>query len=199
MATKRQGRRSSAGRRSGTRSARRSTRANGATRGDGRMETSAVELLKEQHRQVEKVFQQLQRARGDGEHELFRMLADMLAAHATIEERLFYPEVARALGQRELVLEALEEHLAQKRLLTDMMEEDVDEEVFGAKCSLLEEQVKHHVREEESEILPKAQRKLGKERLAEMGAEMERTFQELMQKEPRRQVPGQTDSAPALA
>jgi hypothetical protein len=163
------------------------------SRRDGQV-TGVISFLKHQHDETRKLFQDLAAAEGEERRELFDHLADMLAVHAKLEEQLFYPEMARAEGVAELVRDALEEHLIVKRLLADMLEKDLDDRVFDAKCRVLESQVVRHIAEEEAALFPMAKRALGRTALPEM----QQQYEELMEHEPRASVVSETDSAPLL-
>jgi hemerythrin superfamily protein len=78
----------------------------------------ALDLLRGQHRAVDRLFREIQAAKGTNKATSFRELADMLAVHATIEEWIFYPGV-RSAETEELLAESTEEHLAMKRALAD--------------------------------------------------------------------------------
>ncbi len=160
--------------------------------------TGAAYVLRQQHDQARRLFQELAEAQGEARRPTFQKLADALAAHATVEERLVYPELARNGETADLARDAAEEHLVQKRLLADMLESTLPDEVFDAKCRLLEDEVTRHVEEEEAILLPSAQRQLGRARMGELGAEIERTFSELMQHEPRRNLPREAEGTPVL-
>ena len=188
-------RRANARPRAGSRAApRRSSGRGAAARGDH----GAARVLRQQHDQARKLFQELAEAQGDARRATFQKLADALAAHATVEERLVYPELARSEETADLARDALEEHLVQKRVLADMLESNLRDEVFDAKCRILEDEVTRHVEEEEAILLPRAQKQLGRERMAELGAEIERTFAELLQHEPRRNLPREAEGTPVL-
>lgn len=158
----------------------------------------AIQVLRRQHDENRKLFQDLAVAQGDARRTTFLRLADALAAHATVEERLLYPELSRLGETGDLTRDAVEEHLVMKRLLADMLETRLSDEVFDAKCRVLEDEVTRHVAEEEAILLPRAQRLVGRERMTELGAEIERTFGELMQHEPRRNLPREAEGAPFL-
>ena len=157
-----------------------------------------ISFLKHQHDETRKLFQDLAAAEGDERRELFAHLADMLAVHAKLEEQMFYPDMARQSGLEEFVRDSLEEHLIVKRLLADMLEKDLDERVFDAKCRVLEHEVVRHLDEEETALFPRARRALGRERGQELLPEMQQQFDQLMQHEPRSSVSRETDSAPLL-
>jgi hypothetical protein len=155
----------------------------------------AIELLDAQHRDVERLFSQLEGARGERKLRLFRELADLLAIHATIEENHFYPMVKTA-DTEDIVMESLEEHLAVKRLLADLMKMSPDEDEFDAKLTVLEEQVEHHVGEERQELFPQVRRLLDAEQREAIGQIMTATMVNLQA--PRLDVPLQTREAPPL-
>lgn len=157
---------------------------------------NALDLLKEQHDEVDSLFAMIENAKdADKKSELFIELADKLAAHATIEEKLFYPAV-KAKQTEELLVESVEEHLQIKRILADLLELDVDDDHFDAKLSVMKEEVEHHARdEEEEELFPKVKKLLDKDDLEALGGEMSAMFEELLEGEPRLNVPSQTGEA----
>ncbi len=159
----------------------------------------ALELLKSQHDEVEDLIDQIEDSDDSEEkEELFRELADKLAAHSTMEEKLFYPTVM-AENTQENLLEATEEHLAVKRVLADMLELDVDDERFDAKLSVLKEQVRHHARdEEEDKLFPMIRRMFSADELAGLGNECMAFFEQLLEREPRMNVPSETAEAAPL-
>jgi hypothetical protein len=131
--------------------------------------------------------------------ELFQELADKIAAHSTMEEKLFYPSVM-AEQTEELLVESTEEHLSVKRILADMLELDADDDRFDAKLSVLKEQIRHHAREEEEgELFPKLRRLLSADELAALGNECLAMFEALIENgEPRMNVPAETGQAAEL-
>jgi hemerythrin superfamily protein len=160
----------------------------------------AIELLKQQHREVEELFEKFEKA-GDGKGEvlmdLFARIADNLAAHATIEEKLFYPSVYVG-PTAEKLQEAVEEHLSAKRVIADLLDMDPLDAQFKAKVKVLQELVEHHVEEEEKDLFKSVKKLLKKEELATIGEQMEAMFSELIQSEPRMQIPRETDEAAPL-
>src|SRR3712207_7403878 len=83
--------------------------------------------------------------------DLFARIADNLAAHATIEEKLFYPSVYVGPTADKLQ-EAVEEHLSAKRVMADLLDMDPLDAQFKAKMKVLQELVEHHVEEEEKDL-----------------------------------------------
>ena len=160
---------------------------------------NAIALLKAQHKEVDELLEAIEKGRSmDLKKSRFQELANKLAAHAAIEERIFYPAVM-AKQTEEILLESVEEHLSIKRVLADMLELDVEDDQFDAKLSVMKEQLEHHAHEEEEkELFPKVQKAFGKEELEALGAEMLALFEELMAGQPSQSVPSETDQAAPL-
>jgi len=156
---------------------------------------NALDLLIEQHDEVDELIEMMEKAEGEKKASLFREMADKLAAHASMEEKLFYPSV-KAKQTEELLLESTEEHLAIKRVLADLLELDPDDEQFDAKLSVMKEEIEHHARDEEEGVLfPKVRKLMSKDELEGLGNEMLAMFEELLLEEPRMNVPNETAEA----
>jgi hemerythrin superfamily protein len=155
---------------------------------------NAIDMLESQHREVEKLFSQIEKAsRASSKEELFTQIADKLAIHAAIEEHQFYPSV-KAKRTEDILLESLEEHLAIKRVLADLLAIDAEDESFDAKIKVLKETVEHHVEEEETDLFPKVRKLLSAEELEAIGQEMQAEQVELEEAgDPRNMVPSETD------
>lgn len=159
----------------------------------------AIELLEQQHREVEALFAEIEETdEPDEKLELVQELADNLAAHATIEERIFYP-AAYAPGTKALLEEAVEEHLSAKRLLADLVGMKPGDENFDAKIEVLKEQIEHHVEEEERELFREARARFDAATLDAMGAEMEELFEQEMSDSPGDKIVGETKRAAPIA
>jgi hypothetical protein len=158
---------------------------------------NAIELLTQQHQEVDELIAKLEGNGGD-KQALFDELADKLAAHATIEEKIFYPAIL-AKQTEEKLLESVEEHLQIKRVLADMLDLEPDDEHFKAKLSVLKEELEHHAHEEEEkDLFPKVKKLLDADELEGLGNEMTAMFEELVQEEPRFNVPAETGEAAPL-
>jgi hemerythrin superfamily protein len=158
----------------------------------------AIELLKTQHQEVKDLFNRIEKAEDDQKQDLFEQLADSLAVHASIEEKHFYPATKNARTE-ELLQEAVEEHLSAKRLIADLLEMSPDDPQFEAKVSVLQEQIEHHVKEEENELFPKVRKMLEKDELEDLGVVMEDMAEELKASgAPRESIPAETGSAAPL-
>jgi hemerythrin superfamily protein len=137
----------------------------------------AITMLKEDHRTVEALFRRFEKA-GDRAFTLKRTIVDKiveeLSKHAAIEEELFYPATrATVPGVDDIVLESIEEHHIVKWVLSEVESMDPREEAFDAKVTVLIENVRHHVEEEEGDYFPKVRRELGRKALTELGDAME--------------------------
>src|SRR4051794_10690837 len=116
----------------------------------------AISLLKEDHDRVRGLFDQFEAAKGRAaKTKIVRRALAELQVHATLEEELFYPAVRKPVG-KEVMNEADEEHHVAKLLIAELDAMDGSESHFDAKFTVLAENVRHHVKEEEGEMLPKA-------------------------------------------
>ena len=159
---------------------------------------NALDLLSEQHTELDGLFEQLE-GNGRDRKAVFVELADKLAAHATIEEKLFYPRVMSDQTS-ELLHESIEEHLSIKRVLADLLAEELPADEFTSKLSVLKEQVSHHAHEEEeAKLFPILRKSMDADELAGLGNELLVMFEHLLASEPRLQVPRETAEAAPLS
>jgi hemerythrin superfamily protein len=136
----------------------------------------AITLLKDDHKTVERLFKQFEKA-GDGAFVQKRQIVDRiieeLSVHASIEEQYFYPVTRATVPETEdIMLESLEEHHIVKWVLSELTDLDPSNERFDAKVTVLIENVRHHVEEEETEYFPKVRKELGRAALNEIGDSM---------------------------
>jgi hemerythrin superfamily protein len=158
---------------------------------------NALDLLTDQHAEVDALFERFERG-GDDRQAVFDELADKLAAHATIEEKLFYPRVLSG-HTSDLLHEAVEEHLAIKRILADLIALELDSDEFMPKLAVLKEQVSHHAHEEEeAKLFPILRASLDTDELAGLGNELLVLFEDLITSKPRWHVPQETGEAASL-
>lgn len=132
----------------------------------------AFNLLKEDHRKVEGLFEQLESSRGAAKLRVFEQIKMELDLHTHIEEKIFYPALEKPRATHELTLEAYEEHDVVKKLLREMSKAKSATEEWEAQAKVLQENVEHHVEEEENELFPKAQSALSEEEIEELGEEL---------------------------
>jgi len=113
----------------------------------------AIALLKEDHRTVEKLFKDFESAKGDGRKEkLAQQICLELSVHASIEEEIFYPACEGKVDE-DLLKESYVEHDAAKVMIAEIMAgEGADDDFFDAKVKVLQEEIEHHVEEEEKRL-----------------------------------------------
>ena len=156
----------------------------------------ALALLKKDHQTVNRLFDRFEKKPSKAIADKF---VRELAIHAAVEEQLFYPAIRQAAQQEELeeadekVLEALEEHHVAKWLLAEVEKLDMDDERFEAKCSVLIESVRHHVKEEEGPLFRLVRRLIAREQLEALG----RAMQSAKKVAPTRPHPRAPDQPPA--
>jgi hemerythrin superfamily protein len=140
------------------------------------MSTDAIVLLKNDHKEIRKVFAQFEKA-GENAHstkgKLVDKMIELLTVHTYIENEVMYPRVRDLLPEVEDdVLESYEEHHVADVLVMELAAMKPDAERFTAKTSVLIENVTHHMEEEEQEWFPKVREGLGRKILQDLGAEM---------------------------
>lgn len=140
-----------------------------------------VKMLKQDHAEVKKLFTEFESADGRSKSRIVNQALMELEVHAAIEEEIFYPAIERLNGSESIVAEAEEEHHVAKMLIEELrgMQRGGNDVTYDAKFMVLMENVKHHIKEEEKEMLPKAS-KVGKEELEQLGMQMEERKKALM-------------------
>jgi len=140
----------------------------------------AIVLLKNDHKTVEKLFKDYEKlskdetARPADKKEIVDEVVRELTTHAFIEETVFYPTAREAVPDTgEHVLESVEEHHVMAWILSELSRMDPSDERYDAKMTVLMENVRHHVEEEEQEWFPEVRKGLGRKRLQELGEELE--------------------------
>jgi hemerythrin superfamily protein len=112
--------------------------------------TDAIALLKADHRKVEGLFAQFEKARESGrKRDLANQICLELRVHAQIEEDVFYPACREDGVDEDLMDEAYVEHDGAKVLIGEIEKSSPEDQYFDAKVKVLSEQIKHHVKEEE--------------------------------------------------
>ncbi len=116
------------------------------------MKQDAVALLKQDHRTVDELFAAFEKAKGDGrKQKLARQICLELSVHAKIEEEIFYPACEGKI-EEDLLKEAYVEHDGAKVLIAEIMAGEPDDDFYDAKVTVLQEQIEHHVEEEEKRM-----------------------------------------------
>ncbi len=112
----------------------------------------AIALLKADHRTVEDLFEQFEKATGDGtKQKIALQICLELTVHAQIEEEIFYPACEGKIDE-DLLKEAYVEHDGAKVLIAEIEAGAPSDEFYDAKVSVLSEQIEHHVGEEEQRM-----------------------------------------------
>ncbi len=148
-------------------------------------EVNAIDLLKQDHDDVEALFKDYQLL-ADGKSDagdrraLSTKICGMLAIHAMIEEEIFYPAARRADVDADMLNEAEVEHGSAKELIAHIGASQIADPLYDARVKVLGEYIRHHVKEEESELFP-ACRKSDMD-LDEVGARLQDRKEELLRK-----------------
>ena len=109
----------------------------------------AVALLKADHRKVEDLFEQFESAEdAASKAALVKEICTELCVHATIEEEIFYP-ACKGKVEEDLLDESYVEHDGAKVMISELMNGSPEAEFYDAKVTVLSEEIKHHVKEEE--------------------------------------------------
>ncbi|MET8139422.1 hemerythrin domain-containing protein [Sphaerisporangium sp. NPDC005288] len=138
----------------------------------------AIVLLKDDHKTVEKLFKEFEKAGEKAYKEKQRIVEQVireLTTHAYIEEEIFYPTARQDVPDTaEHVLESVEEHHVVVWMLSELRDLDPQDERYDAKMTVLMENVRHHVEEEEQEWFPQVREAMGRNKLQELGERMEK-------------------------
>ena len=142
------------------------------------MSTDAIVLLKKDHQEIKKLFTEFERA-GDNADKII----ELLTVHTYIENEVMYPRVRELLPDLEDdILESYEEHHVADVLCMELTTMKPGDERFDAKTTVLIENVRHHIEEEEQQWFPQVREGLGRKALQEIGAQM----QQAREKAPRK-------------
>jgi hemerythrin superfamily protein len=140
----------------------------------------ATAMLRADHKLVSGLFDEFEKTKSDAKKKkIVDQICKELTVHAQIEEEIFYPAFKEALRDKELVPEANVEHQSVKDLIAAVQGVEPYGEDYDAKVKVMGEFVKHHVKEEQNEMFPKA-KKSTKLDLVELGARMFERKQQLM-------------------
>ncbi len=150
------------------------------------MSKDAIVLLKDDHKEVRKVFRDFQNA-GPNAHrakgKLVDKMIELLTVHTYVENECMYPAVRGRVPELEQhILESFEEHHVADVLCMELATMSPDDERFDAKTTVLIESVTHHIEEEESEWFPQVRAALGRKELQELGEQI----LEMKEKAPRK-------------
>lgn len=140
---------------------------------------NAIKILKSDHKKVKGLFEQFENAKDFRSKKSFAEEAiKELKVHATVEEEIFYPTVRKAIDDMPLMNEANEEHHVAKVLIAELDQLKGNNEVYEAKFTVLAENVRHHIKEEEGMMFPEIEK--SKIDLETLGNEIASRKEELM-------------------
>ncbi len=144
---------------------------------------NALKLLEEDHKKVKKLMGEIEPTTERGvktREELFTKLRGELEVHEAIEEEIFYPALKEHPKAKDLVLEAYEEHNVVDMVMGEIEDVAYDDETWGAKFTVLKENLEHHIEEEESDMWKQARAVFDDDELNKLGDRMSARKQELM-------------------
>ena len=135
---------------------------------------NAVELIERDHREVEQLFREWEQGDPGARRDVVQTIIRELSVHAAIEEQVLYPAMRRLLpdGER-LMQEAIQEHQEAKEVLSDLEAKGPEDPGFTQKVGALIQDVRHHVEEEERELLPSLASAMSDQELDELGERLE--------------------------
>ena len=137
---------------------------------------NALSLLKADHARMRKLLEELSTTTERGvktRAELFSTIKGELTIHETIEEEIFYPALMEMARTRDITLESYEEHHVVDLLMAELEDLDVADESWGAKAKVMQENVEHHMEEEEGEMFTKTRQVFDDAELDELGERMQ--------------------------
>ncbi len=132
-----------------------------------------TEMLEQDHREAEELFQKIKDTNGAAHAGLVTKLADALKLHMQVEEDIVYPAIARQVDDgEEMVKEARTEHEGARKDLAAVEQLSPNEPGFDGALDLLEAGISHHVEEEEDEVFPRFRESVDAGELEELGAKV---------------------------
>jgi hemerythrin-like domain-containing protein len=136
----------------------------------------ALTLLKDDHDKVKDLLTELTETTDRAEvtrQRLFATIKGELTVHEIIEEEIFYPELKAHPKAADIVLEGYEEHHVVDLLMGELEALDVTDESWGAKAKVMQENIEHHIEEEEGEMFEQARQVFDRDELEALGGRME--------------------------
>ena len=138
-----------------------------------------LKMLEQDHDRVKELMGHIEEGADDEREQLFAVLVDELRIHETIEEEVLYPTLKEHPRTEEITLEGFEEHHVVDVVIGELDNVAYDDERWGAKFTVMKENLEHHIGEEEDEMFPQAREVLDEDELEDLGARMETRKQEL--------------------
>ena len=120
--------------------------------------TSVTDMLREDHKKVNGLFEEFEQAEdAKSKQRIVETAVTELEVHSKLEEELIYPAIRSEIDDEDLMDEALEEHHVVHGLIGELKKMKPGDPRYDAKFTVLAESVRHHIKEEESEMFPKAE------------------------------------------
>jgi hypothetical protein len=146
----------------------------------------ALQLLKGDHQKVKHMLEELDATTERAEKtrtETFERLKHDLTIHEMIEEEILYPALKGFAKTKDITLEAFEEHHVVDLIVADLDATPVTDETWGAKLTVMKENLEHHIEEEEDEMFKQARQVMDHAELAELGEQMDARKNQLSKEE----------------
>jgi hemerythrin-like domain-containing protein len=146
----------------------------------------AMNLLKEDHQKVKKMLAELESTTERGvktREELFTKVKQELVVHEAIEEEIFYPALKEHPKTKEIALEGYEEHHVVDTVMAEIEGVAYDDEKWGAKFTVMKENLEHHIEEEEGEMFKQARQVFDEDELAQLGESMKARKEDLIRQQ----------------
>jgi hemerythrin superfamily protein len=131
-----------------------------------------LSLLEADHDEVKDLFKRIEKARGTRAREVWDEISSKLTLHEKLEETHFYPKLKEEKAAKDIVLESYEEHHVLDVLINEINALEPDDEAWEPKIKVLQENVEHHIEEEQEELFPKVRKIWSTEQRAEVGRAM---------------------------
>jgi hypothetical protein len=136
---------------------------------------NAIALLEADHVKVKRLLAELSSTTERGiktRSELFATIKGELTLHETVEEEIFYPALKAHPKATDIVLEGYEEHHVVDLLMSELEGMDVSDENWGAKAKVMQENIEHHIEEEEGDMFKSARQVFDRQELEDLGEQM---------------------------
>jgi len=145
------------------------------------MAQNIVDTLMQEHKVVLSILSELASKGVGGREQKYNSLKENLMPHVIGEEQVLYPRLKEVTEMRDIAFEAIEEHSAVKTLLSQLDGVSTsDEEVWVAKLKVIQENLQHHIREEEGTIFVEMQRRMGGDELSSLNSQYEEAKRSVM-------------------
>lgn len=142
----------------------------------------ALKTLTDDHAKVKAMLSKLDETTERSEKtrtEMLQTLKNELVVHETIEEEILYPALKEHAKTKDIALEGYEEHHVVDQIMSELEATPVDDETWGAKLTVMKENLEHHIEEEEGEMFKKARQVMSEDELSELGDRMSARREEL--------------------